>query len=1091
MSIDPSLLTTAAMDDGEVEQGPLGADEFYVESILDYRLHDNEEFSLDRSSWPNKKRRYELRYFVKWQGYGDDENSWEPRDNFAVAAQAKRQNDEWLRDEKQWAKAAAKKVVGDVLTGKGKGKGKGKQKETEADKAPAKGKGKGKGKAKEKTQSRERKDSVASASPAPGTSGARPPKAPRQTRNSRLVDSTIDQDAYNEFLATNAPKGLSGLRFTPPPKHDADGNLIVSSDYSGSPEPTLQQQIVLNASQALGFAGSDDEDDEMAGFGASGAVTRTEEHDYTTQDGDQPHLVPLVQPPELPSFPTQLGFADDSDEDDDVQPAAPGSAPAAAAQHGFADDSDDDADADYTAGGAYFPSLTASRPPSAAPAPPAPAKQANGFAGSSDDEPEEDSSTSFTRPHPASLAEAIAAVPISAGLSDEGIDAVAPVQPSGFAESEEDEEAGPAPMQQVQPMQGFADEDDEDEAMPAPAPEVAAAAPVAPPQPTAVQAGGAAPGFGDDEDSEPELPLAQSVKARPTAKPASRTASVEPTPAPAVQSTKTGQTPAVPHNKASTSSAPSATKPRPHKRPSQDDHQVASDKPAKVSKVVTKTTFVDASAAGKKSKAASPTLPRRPPPKPVGQKRTSSDILPTSKKRRVVHDDEEEEADMSPPVLTQAQQLAKLKIRRVGEVPPPRKPSTTSVAQSPTSPDRSRQSPTVSNETSSHGSGAQAKRAHDPFNQGVARPTTVGGFVKLNGDLLANKKLPSLLTRGETVRYPPEVISDVDKIRFLWSVGLGSDPLNGVEHFDDDMYFEGRAREAFVVLPPDEARAGVDKRARAQVNDYQALQLLLTSVPGVKQADSVRDSVRAVFVHVNELATLGKFPSEPIKLQLDHLRINEDIAFYVYGQGDDGKRELRRFWRPFTAFTFTPSAFIQAPGALTNLCIKAPRAHDSCLRSQFPWVPLQYLLPGSTLGAPVDTEGRALHRQMEPLPDRRYAKVVLHSLLLQDQLPLAALAPSRPPSTSSTSLVFPMHKDQAPYNPSVWEQLAEVYPSKHRQIGLEELQHLACAWRAEYPQIRRWLIIATQDEIDNVGTRLPGFYLKDVHEAAGLLDFES
>lgn len=30
MSIDPSLLTTAAMDDGEVEQGPLGADEFYV-----------------------------------------------------------------------------------------------------------------------------------------------------------------------------------------------------------------------------------------------------------------------------------------------------------------------------------------------------------------------------------------------------------------------------------------------------------------------------------------------------------------------------------------------------------------------------------------------------------------------------------------------------------------------------------------------------------------------------------------------------------------------------------------------------------------------------------------------------------------------------------------------------------------------------------------------------------------------------------------------------------------------------------------------------------------------------------------------------
>lgn len=174
-----------------------------------------------------------------------------------------------------------------------------------------------------------------------------------------------------------------------------------------------------------------------------------------------------------------------------------------------------------------------------------------------------------------------------------------------------------------------------------------------------------------------------------------------------------------------------------------------------------------------------------------------------------------------------------------------------------------------------------------------------------------------------------------------------------------------------------------------------------------------------------------------------------------------------------TAFTFTPSAFIQAPGALANLCIKAPRAHDSCLRSQFPWVPLQYLLPGSTLGAPVDTEGRALHRQMDPLPDRygvslpllcdcllkalvacsRHAKVVLHSLLLQDQLPLAALAPSRPPSASSTSLVFPMHKDRAPYNPSVWEQLAEVYPSKHRQIGLEELQHLACAWRAEYPQM--------------------------------------
>ena len=346
--------------------------------------------------------------------------------------------------------------------------------------------------------------------------------------------------------------------------------------------------------------------------------------------------------------------------------------------------------------------------------------------------------------------------------------------------------------------------------------------------------------------------------------------------------------------------------------------------------------------------------------------------------------------DTSPPSTSRAQQLKRLKIGRVGPPPPPPaapSPAPSSAASSAKSPivlagnDRAPHASAVSSETSSLGSGAQARKVLDPFNHGVQRAKSSNGYVILNGNLLREKKLSTLLAPGGSVRWPSDVESEVDRIRHLWGIRTPSGPINGVYDFDGAMHLDGEPRKVYIASPPSENLAGRDKSARAHLNDYAALQLVLSSIQGVKQADSARESVTAVFVHATELGKVGLFPDG--LLHLERYRMVENAIYLVYGTGEDHKRAMRPFWHPsasstsssssslprsslltptpppaVTAWTFTPAAFRLNPARISALVERAPDVYsDLGYRSQFPWVPSQYLLRGGAFGPAEDVVG--------------------------------------------------------------------------------------------------------------------------------------
>ncbi|BGP40463.1 hypothetical protein JCM10450v2_004445 [Rhodotorula kratochvilovae] len=1104
--INPALLTlnnTGA--DEEMETAAAGADDaegpeeaFYtVETILDYKLYDQGEYMHPSQFDP--KKRFEIRYFVKWLGYDDpSENTWEPRGSFAhwaasydeqiravqrahpgkpspqeVRAEAKRKNAEM----RQRIEDAKKGITGAALLQGRKRKGKGRAGEAKE----AKVKKEVKPTQKRKVSNGSRESSVASTSHASASAAAAASRR-RTTRTSAAEE--YDPAAVAEFYATNAPREMRKLRVTPPPERDANGELIVSSDDEGegeseepaSPQVDAQQlHADAGADAGLGFADDEDEDVGMEDYGAQS---------YGAAQAMAP----------APAAANGWGGSDDEDMGAAAAPPAP--APTGSAPGGFADPDDEDHD------GAYFPSLVPgqasqtisvgahSHQPTPQPAQPV---ADGGFAGPSDDEHDE------AQLAPGAADAAMDNVPISAGVSasgdgsergalaqapqgfaeDDGEDepmqqaqtAPQPV-PGSFAGSEEDEpqtrtagcaggedekERAVAAQPAAQPVaSGFADDDyddyddyydEEDAALAAAVPP--AAAPSAPAPAPALALGG----FPDSDDSEPDIPLAmiQQRSREASVQQRSREASMQP--------------PKKPVSKSKEQVAPPPPPPmRPQKRPSQDDSSSAipkESKAAKINKVV----------ARKDVRAASP----EEFPRPAARKRASRDAQPPKKRKKLViaDDEEEEERDMSPPMLTQAQALARLKIPKVGQQRP------AAAAASPagaSGSDRSRQSPSISNETSSLGSGAQAQKVLDPFNQGVVRPTVSNGYIRLNADSLSRQRLPAALMRKENVRYPPDVVSDVDKIRFLWSIGPGSNPFNGVEDFDDQMHYENEPHEAYITDPPDEAKAGRDKRARAHLNEYRALQLVLTSIPGVKQAAAPRESVNAVFVHVSELGQIGRFPGA--HQQLEQFRRREDVVFFVYGEAEDRKRALHQFWRSVTAFTFTPEVFKKDPERISALVLQAANAYNQVgIREQFPWVPLQHLLPGGAFG-PVNPEvvGK------DPL--RVEAEVELWALILQGQLPVATVAARS--STALKSFAFPDRFDRAGRNPSAWSAIAEAYPREFCDLDLEKLQKLVCNWRAEYPQIRRWVVIATEEELAQCGA-LPGIHLMPLNTAERLL----
>ncbi|GAA5981720.1 hypothetical protein JCM11641_004225 [Rhodosporidiobolus odoratus] len=1148
MSIDPRLLLEKAAStsgsrnepeqpEAEAEpEDPYADDEFAVERILNYKLVDNQIWGTPREEWEKQGLRWEVRYYVKWHGYDSPEdNTWEPRRNFTrwhddynktletlarrkektvqqLEEDAERRNTQWVKQQKEEAKKEAKRLTGSaVLRGPKKGK------------------------------NRVKDYSFTTSASAPSSSSSH--RIPAHIASSRKSRASRERNG-EEYLYTpefledmarhgNLPPDLKPLRRTPPPKRDPQGNIIASSSddaSSVSPEldqkplpaisnPLAQPQPLASTSQITGhapFAGEEEDEDD-----SPGAAGRTAELGYGGQGG-----LPPMTAGELRPMPTE-GFAGSDDEVEapraalgggqgngggmdepmfDNPSTSAGGAAQASVMFAGSDDEEDEHDSRPSFSGSLADqsfnhesiSVTGAAADAAAEAERLKHTTA-GFAGSDDDEDDAQMADVSTGVEGVSLAPqggfAGSESPepdVQPGAGGD-VDMTAPGDGTkGFAGSEDEEEEEEEEEEEVKPLvrkvsvsgvpDGFAggsDSEDSDGASPA-QPASAPSAPQQPPQPSARPSSHSQTSSRPASRQSSQLPLSRTPVQTPPAM-SSDDASSSPEVLPKMRKKVdvAKENPKAAAEQQSRSMAEELGKRREEvgkrgaeKKPQQAQRTALlppQKKPISIKVVPSAST------------SASKRAPPKPAPVQVQVDRYSVPPKKKKKKKLVAESAiEDEEADN-----TTLLQKPTLKPIETSLGPPIRKMSETVVSASTAAmpPSASRASPA----TSLGSSNPKPKKAYDPWNQGIAKLESKNGYAILNQAALESQRIAKRLARKD-LSYPSGVITEAQKVRFVWR--LGENALDGVADFDAVMRNDGtgKPRVAWVTDRPSDVNAGTERWAQRAQTDYFALQLVLSSIDGVKQADSLRAGVSAIFVHVSKMDDVGRSPG---KLEeLEHFRNpkdGKDIVFFAYGETVEGKRVFKRFWLSVVTITFTPDAIIRNPQQLTALLEKQPAVRNprQGQRSNFSWVPMQYVLRGGRFGAPVDAHGNGLPIPKEGDLAKRAGKIALYARLMLDNVAIARPGPAVNASPQSFT-GFPAPNDQIRFGSSAWSVLETNCPAKYCAIGVSELQKLVCVWRVGYPQIRRWIVIATPEELAACPAS-PGVDLVTLEDAEELL----
>ncbi|GAA6060007.1 hypothetical protein JCM10212_001165 [Sporobolomyces blumeae] len=1103
---------------------------YQVERILDFDVWDNLR-DVEPPFPSDVEERWEVRYRVKWQGYPIEPNeefpegaTWEPEANFdnfgvfkkqikaidhakpktrklaSVVAEVKARNDKWkatLEKRRKPATKPARKASSVKTTSSPKAK------------APA-------------VRASSRTSTVAGG-------GAGVTSWSRATR--RNPGNSFTQAAMNEFIGMYASPEVRNLRYTPPPEHDEHGNLVFRDDdddegdrgsaSSRSPEIVGPRKLDRKGKKKRAIVESDEEEGKEEGKEAQEEVEPRVEGGRANELEDVKPVLGVVG-----------GFACDSDEDDEdpaIVVVEASTAGPISTQGGFASESDEEEDGDEARKTAELDQLIGlglrgtgadeglahGGETSSFSQPTQGREPGQGFA-PDEDEGEEDglhdtSPTTYfpdpavsvdSRQRPASTAPQD---PLLCPLESAAATRVdpSPVLPAGFADSE-------------------SDDDDGDEEMLDQARDVQQPLPNAP---AGIPAGDEVEG-GAGRGTE-DAGKAGSKDARSKGDSAMQD---EQQPAPSEgqgQPTREGES-VQERKETRRQRRKREKKERREKRMKERGEDGEVSKKNKKKKVASEDDEAEqGQPAGDGGDEPGPAASARAVAAVGVSRRARSEepvSTPANKKRshaqdEVDHDDVAEakrrrtESAREPvrpaPVpskeASKAEFLSKLKIGKISKDNAASR--TSAVDRSPAqessnSGSTTARSPSIPTGLAAASQAAAAKRAkqqaEDPLNHGVLRPVSENGYIRLDRKLFESKKLPQAIARKPNAVFPSEVVEDWDKIRHMWKIGYN--PLVNVHNFDRIL----QGREVYITPAPSTTEAGTNKRALAHMKEYQALQLVLSVPAGnVKQADSPRESVTAVFIHSSYSARLGKVQQGPIGdlsererereqqavllcRELDNLRDRDDTLFFFYGQDDERPRELVQVWKPLTAMTFTSSILKESPIEVGSLIEQACDSHDRFegARDCFPFMLPQYLFAGGALGAKVDDDGNPMLRTDEERAQLHSTLRALFFLLNTGKLALAPTGPT--PASHRTTTVFPAFSERTPANPVVWAKLSRCYPAKYADVSLERLEKLVGAWRSQYAAFRRWVIVATREEIDNF-VPAPGIVLVTVEEAQYLV----
>ncbi|KAM0791328.1 hypothetical protein ACM66B_005798 [Microbotryomycetes sp. NB124-2] len=343
------------------------------------------------------------------------------------------------------------------------------------------------------------------------------------------------------------------------------------------------------------------------------------------------------------------------------------------------------------------------------------------------------------------------------------------------------------------------------------------------------------------------------------------------------------------------------------------------------------------------------------------------------------------------------------------------------------------------------------------------KPVLSNGFIDLRTEVLEQqlRKAGFLREIGGNGRETP-----VQSVRRAFGVG---DWYQNYADFDGVMSRgpDGLARQCWIYAPKKDIK--LQKQARLIEGDYIALQLLLSSIPGVKQADSLRESVTAVFVHASEAANIGKDRQGPLA-QLDSFRSRtpKHTVFIIFGEWDDGiqrtkRRLFRRFWAYAAAITFTPQAFIDSPLRIENLLkkvatIKTAHRHWSVSA----WVPCSYAFPNGPFAS-----------------DTKFLWALFWSLVRESRLSLFNTL-RVPHGGVEWPLVFPHRFANVVPVKNVLDRMSEDFPRALPTDMTSYLSSLAHGHNS-FLNFRQWIVIRAVNEKDT--EPLPGVEVMTIQQA--------
>ncbi|GAA6008182.1 hypothetical protein JCM11491_001918 [Sporobolomyces phaffii] len=1010
-------------DDSDEETSDESEETYTVERILDYACSD--KFAHLDKPYPTDSDRYEVRYKVKWLGYDDpSEDTWEPKESFTS-------EEVWATFCRECERTKPKDESHNAVVAQVR---EANRQEVESRDKKKQKKGKGKGKGKDKQKGKSGKSSVAAGKRKRDTERGESvvSNSTTSSKKPRKADSTASapRAGSTPTLSSTEIRRMRAEHLNQEALNDlveASGkpslkSLRITPPPTKTRSPTVETKPKIQSSQEKG-KGTAGRKRRRSG---SGQYAKEDEVGQG-KGKDVPRTGAGTEGPENRTREVPKGFAAESDDEEEEasKPTRPR----------------------QTSGGAV---ATTSQEPSS---------QLGGFAMDEDDNDGSDRLGNDSRaqdalyPDPALQAQ-VSGVPATERLQLQPV----PSTSAGFAmDSSDDEEpqtvAGPSSTRVAVPKvgddsgfggsskHGFATDSDDDNR------EVPITNPTPVVETEAMEARSTKGAFarsddeedGDDgeeaersnrvENEKPPLDKAHRNKMDSRRKEATRSDS------------------------ATNSAAVTG-----HKEPSGSTTGTAKTKRQHDS---------ESTSVRKKRASLDDTLP---PPLVKRKKRKSINVISDDEVEIVAEPTQSTDSAPTKPI-SQKDALKKLKIRRISK--DAKAPGT---QRSPSiGPHSATDQHSNSHESSTNNN---KKQEEDPFNNGFQRSEVKDGYFQLNANVLQFKKLPEAICGKETPAWPLNML-DYERIRWWWKIG--ENPLGNFVKFDRVL----SRRDVFITPRPKEGEVGRSKKAASHEKDYLALQLVLAKIDGVRQAVSIGPAVTAVFVHASLASELGRFPGK--LSEIDRLRGRDDVICFLYGTGDDKQRALRQIWKPLTAVTFTPAAIADNPRRLALLLEAASSSHCDFdgARNQFPFMLPQYVLSGGAFGPAVDQDEKPIPRSDEERIKVRSALETIFGLVRNKSLSLASIGP--PPNGSRLGQTrFPSFDDRTAADPVVWQKLSLCYRPKFCEVSLERLQTLVCAWRSQYAGIRRWIVVATPDEIPLVSPAA-GIHLATVAEAESLI----